>query len=67
LRLGLCQEHQAEEAAQAAASKWRRAAEEKKTENLKKALDKFKICPNGLTVPDIKALVVAATMLQILL
>jgi septal ring factor EnvC (AmiA/AmiB activator) len=53
--------HQAEEAAQAAASERRRAAEEKKTENLNKALEKFKICPNGLTVPEMKALVVAAT------
>jgi hypothetical protein len=52
--------HQAEEAAQAAASKRRRAAE-KKTENLNKALEKFKICPNGLMVPEMKALVVAAT------
>jgi len=29
-------------------SEKRRAAEEKNTENLKKALQKFKMCPNGL-------------------
>lgn len=52
--------HQAEAAAPAAASERRRAAEEK-MENLKKALKKFKICPNGLTVLEMKELVVAVT------
>jgi hypothetical protein len=53
--------HQAEQAAQAAVDERRRAAEEKKTQSLKNALQKFAVCPNGLTVPEMKALVAAAT------
>ena len=53
--------HQAEQAAQATVDERRRAAEEKKTQSLKNTLQKFAVCPNGLTVPEMKALVAAAT------
>jgi hypothetical protein len=52
LRFFVYAKHQAKEVAQAAPSERRREAEEKKTENLNKALEKFKICPDGLTVPE---------------
>ena len=39
----------------------KKALEEKKTEALQQALKKFTLCPNGLTVPEMKALVTAAT------
>jgi hypothetical protein len=38
----------------------KKALEEKKTEALQQALKKFTLCPNGLTVPEMKALVTAA-------
>jgi hypothetical protein len=39
----------------------KKALEEKKTEALWQALKKFTLCPNGLTVPEMKALVMAAS------
>ncbi len=42
--------------------KW--AAETKRAESLKKALEKFTFCPNGLTVPELKALVTATTNVE---
>jgi hypothetical protein len=39
----------------------KKALEEKKTEALQQALKKFTLCPNGLTLPEMKALVTAAT------
>ncbi len=49
------------EAAQAATEQRKRSAELKKAETLNKALEKFIASPNGLTVPDIKALVAAVS------
>jgi len=51
----------AAEAIQIAANQRKEAAETKKAEHLWTALQKFTACPNGLTVPDLKALVTAAT------
>ncbi len=34
----------------------------KKTETLQSALRKFDLCPNGLTVPELKSLVTTATI-----
>ena len=39
----------------------RRIAQEKKMQSLQNALVKFTTCPNGLVVPEMKALVLAAT------
>ncbi len=36
-------------------------AERKRAESLKKAQEKFTFCPNGLTVPELKALLTMAT------
>ncbi len=52
----------ADEAAKAATQARKVAAEIKRAEMLKKALQKFPLCPNGLTVPDLKILVGAATL-----
>ena len=46
---------------QIATNQRKEAAETRKAENLQTALQKFTACPNGLTVPDLKALVTAAT------
>ncbi len=51
----------ADEAIKAAMQARKDAAEIKKAETLKKALQEFTFCPNGLTVPDLKILVSAAT------
>jgi len=51
----------AQEAVQMAIQQRKKAQEEKKTESLKQALRKFTLCPNGLTVPEMKALVTAAS------
>jgi len=51
----------AQEAVQMAIQQQKKAQEEKKTESLKQALRKFTLCPNGLTVPEMKALVTAAS------
>ncbi len=51
----------AQEAAQMAVKHRKKALEEKKTEALQQALKKFTLCPNGLTLPEMKALVTAAT------
>jgi hypothetical protein len=51
----------ADEAAKAATQARKDAAEIKRADMLKKALQKFTLCPNGLTVPDLKILVGAAT------
>ncbi len=51
----------AQEAAQMAVELRKKALEEKKTEALWQALKKFTLCPNGLTVPEMKALVMAAS------
>jgi hypothetical protein len=51
----------AAEAAQMATEQRKRAAESKKTEFLSNSLKKFSDCPNGLTVPDLKAIVTATT------
>jgi hypothetical protein len=48
-------------ATQVAAEQRKHAAESKKTEALNAALKKFDLCPNGLTVPELKALVTART------
>ncbi len=48
-------------ATQIAAEQRKQAAESKKTEALNAALKKFDLCPNGLTVPELKALVTAGT------
>jgi hypothetical protein len=53
--------HQAEQVVQAAVDERRRIAQEKKMQSLQNALAKFTACPNGLTVPEMKALVLAAT------
>ena len=55
------QKYEQEEAAQKAAKMRKKAAEQKREEFLKKALGKFSDSPNTLTVPDLKALVTAAT------
>ena len=55
------QKHEQEEAAQKAVEMRKKAAEQKKEEFLKKALGKFYDAPSTLTVPDLKALVTAAT------
>jgi hypothetical protein len=51
----------AQEAVQMAIQQQKKAQEEKKTESLKQALRKFTLCPNGLTVPEMKALVTTAS------
>jgi hypothetical protein len=53
--------HNEEEAAKKAIEERKKAADLKRAETLKKALEKFALCPNGLTVPDLKVLVTAAT------
>jgi hypothetical protein len=53
--------HNEEEAAKKAIEERKKAAEMKRAETLKKALEKFALCPNGLTVPDLKVLVTAAS------
>jgi hypothetical protein len=55
------QKEAADDAARKAIKERKKAAELKRSETLKKALEKFALCPNGLTVPDLKVLVVAAT------
>lgn len=55
------QKHEQEEAAQKAVEMRKKAAEQKKEEFLRKALGKFYDAPSTLTVPDLKALVTAAT------
>jgi hypothetical protein len=55
------QKEAADDAARKAIEERKKAAELKRSETLKKALEKFALCPNGLTVPDLKVLVVAAT------
>ena len=49
------------EAAQAETEQRKKSAKLKKAETLNKALEKFIASPNGLTVPDIKALVAAVS------
>ncbi len=49
------------EATHVATEQRKQAAELKKTEALQSALWKFDLCPNGLTVPELKSLVTAAT------
>ena len=56
------QKEAAEEAAKAAAQARKDATEVKRNGTLKNALQKFMFCPNGLTVPDMKALVGAAML-----
>ncbi len=51
------QKEAAEEAAKAAAQAKKDAADLKQNDTLKNALQKFMFCPNGLTVPDMKALI----------
>jgi hypothetical protein len=53
--------HAAQEAAQLAADQHKKVIEDKKTESLKQALRKFTLCPNGLTILEMKALVTAAS------
>jgi hypothetical protein len=48
-------------ATQVAVEQRKQAAESKKTEALNAALKKFDLCPNGLTVPELKALVTSGT------
>jgi len=51
----------AAEAAHMATEQRKRAADLKKTEFLNNSLKKFSECPNGLTVPDLKAIITATT------
>ncbi len=53
--------YDADEAARIAVQQRKDAAESKRAQTLKNAVQKFSFCPNSLTVPDIKALVVAVT------
>ena len=53
--------HNEEEAAKKAIKERKKAAEMKHAETLKKALEKIALCPNGLTVPDLKVLITAAS------
>ncbi len=53
------QKNVAIKAAQIAAKGRKKAAESRKNDGLHKALQKFNHCPNGLTVPDLQALVTA--------
>ncbi len=55
------QKEAADDAARKAIKERKKSAELKHSETLKKALEKFALCPNGLMVPDLKVLVVAAT------
>jgi hypothetical protein len=54
-------QHNEEEATKKAIEERKKAADLKQAEILKKALEKFALCPNGLTVPDLKVLVTAAS------
>lgn len=58
------QKEAADIAARKATEERKRAAETKRAESLKKALEKFTFCPNGLTVPELKALVTATTNVE---
>jgi hypothetical protein len=51
--------HNEQEAAKKAIEERKKAAELKQANTLKKALEKFTLYPNGLTVPDLKVLVTA--------
>ncbi len=53
--------HAAEEAALVAAQARKEAAEAKRAEVLKNALQKFVFFPNSLTFPDMRALVIASS------
>jgi hypothetical protein len=53
--------HAAQEAAQLVADQLKKVIEDKKTESLKQALRKFMLCPNFLAVPEMKALITAAS------
>jgi hypothetical protein len=55
------QKEAAEQAAKAAAQQRKQSTEAKRAESLNKAVEKFVLCPNGLTVPEMKLLVTAAT------
>jgi hypothetical protein len=48
-------------ATQVAAEQQKKAADAKKTEGLQAALRKFDSCPNGLTAPKLRALVMAGS------
>jgi hypothetical protein len=48
-------------ATQVAMEQRKQVAVSKKTEALNAALKKFDLCPNGLTVPELKALVTSGT------
>jgi hypothetical protein len=54
----------AQEAAQMAVGQCKKALEQKETEALQQALKKFTLCVNGLTVPERKALVMAASKIS---
>jgi hypothetical protein len=53
--------HNEEEATTKAIEERKKAAELKQAETLKKELEKFALCPNGLTIPDLKVLVTAVS------
>jgi len=55
------QKEATEQAAKAATEQRKQSAEFKRAESLKNALQKFVFCPNGLTVPEMRVLVTAAT------
>jgi hypothetical protein len=55
------QKEATEQAAKAATEQRKQSAEFKWAESLKNALQKFLFCPNGLTVPEMRVLVTAAT------
>ncbi len=54
------EKHLEEEAAQKAIQDRKNVVELKCAELLKKAVEKISVCPNGLSIPDLKLLVVAA-------
>jgi hypothetical protein len=57
----VAEKNAAQEAAQMGTEQWKKALEDKRADALKDALRKFTLCPNGLTVPEMKALVIAAS------
>ena len=57
----VAEKNAAQEAAQIASEERKKALEDKRADALKDALRKFTLCPNGLTVLEMKALVIAAS------
>jgi hypothetical protein len=53
--------HNEEEATKKAIDERKKAADLKRVESINKALEKFALCPSGLTVPDLKVFITAAS------